>query len=280
MAASASASASATGLFNTKLKVGLSRISSQDRSPLGVKVKAAQWASLQAEIEAHLRKSIPVKEPVDVFEPMKEVALGAPVSSVPAICLAACEVVGGERRKAMAAASALLLNLANAHAHEQVVLADAVPAPGPGYGRNIQLLTGDAIVPFGFELLAKDEASSERVLRVIIEISHAVGSGGLLGAQHMKKTLDLDLESARRVVEKKEGALHACGAACGAILGGGTEDDIQRLRLFGFHVGIIRGMLQRGFNHQQVHADTEVALHQLQFFNPSHLLLISTFIHS
>jgi len=170
----------------------------------------------------------------------------------------------------MDAAAALLLNLANAHAHEELGLRE---------GSNIALLTGDGIVPFGFELLANGpgRGSPERVMRVIIEISRAVGSGGLIDSQHMKKTSEG--ENMKRVVERGEGGLHACAAACGAVVGGGSEEEIERLRRFGFHVGMMTGMAQRGFHNRDVEEHRNLALNELQFFKDTDLRMISTFLN-
>nr|KYP73414.1 hypothetical protein KK1_006039 [Cajanus cajan] len=249
------------------------------------------WASLQADIEAHLKQTMPLKQPHEVFNPMHHLVFSAPRTTVPALCLAACELVGGHRQEAMPAASALLLNLANAHAHEHLLLSDRA-RPGDGYGANIELLTGDGIVPFGFELLARSDdpahEKSERILRVIIEISRAVGSEGLQKALYMENTLEDEsdgedprhVESMRVVVEKKEGGMHACGAACGAVLGGGSEEEIERLRKFGYYVGMTQGMLQRGLL-QGLEDLRNLAFNQLQFFKDRGLdiHIISTFIN-
>ncbi|XP_047183019.1 heterodimeric geranylgeranyl pyrophosphate synthase small subunit, chloroplastic-like [Vigna umbellata] len=115
------------------------RFRAQARSPLPVKptpltlpTPHPHWASLQADIEAHLKQAIPIKEPLEVFEPMRRLVFDAPRTTVPALCLAACELVGGQRDQAMDAAAALLLNLANAHVHEEL---------GVREGSNIALWT-------------------------------------------------------------------------------------------------------------------------------------------
>ncbi|XVF77416.1 hypothetical protein PTKIN_Ptkin14bG0041200 [Pterospermum kingtungense] len=46
-------------------------------------------------------------------------------------------------------------------------------------------------------------------------------------------------------VYKYEGVLHACAAACGAILGGGSEEEIEKLRRYGLYIGKIQGMMNR-----------------------------------
>ncbi|KAF7831290.1 heterodimeric geranylgeranyl pyrophosphate synthase small subunit, chloroplastic-like [Senna tora] len=228
---------------------------------------SSSWASLQADVEAHLKHAMPMKEPLVVFEPMHHLSFAAPATAVPALCVAACELVGGQRHRAMPAASALLLMLAASYTHEHLPLTDRPkPKPRPEpmirhvYGPNIELLTGDGIVPLAFELLARSDDpardDSDRVLRVIIEIARAVGSVGLVEGQYRKITTGgsgsdggevCHVESIRRVAEKIGGEMHACGGACGAILGGGSEDEIERLRKYGFYVGIIQGLLlQRG----------------------------------
>ncbi|KAL7186560.1 hypothetical protein ACSBR2_028318 [Camellia fascicularis] len=123
------------------------------------------------------------------------------------------------------------------------------------YGPNIELLTGDGIVPFGFELLARSvdpvQKNSGRVLRVIIEITRAIGSLGVVdgryteikGTQSNGEELRDENTWMEHVCKKKVGEMHACGAACGAILGGGSEEEIEKLRKYGLYVGMIQGMM-------------------------------------
>lgn len=202
----------------------------------------------------------------------------------------------------MAAASALLLLQVAIYTHEQLPLTDRPKSrPGPmiphAYGPNVELLTGDGIAPLGFELLARsddpaDDGRSNRILRVMVEISRAVGSGGVIEAQYRKSKTTTTLgtrsddeelchvEGIRGVVEKNEGGLHACGAACGAVLGGGSEEEIERLRKYGFYVGIMQGMLQRGFGDgKEVEEARNLALQELQFFKDREVDAISTFIN-
>ncbi|KAK3025556.1 hypothetical protein RJ639_041034 [Escallonia herrerae] len=211
------------------------------------------WASIDAKIEDHLKKSIPIRPPVEVFEPMQYLSLAPPRTAASALCVAACELVGGYRDDAVAAASAVHLMHAAAFGHEHLPLTDRArpkPAVHHQYNPNIELLTGDGILPFGLELLAKsvDPArdNSDRVLRVIVEITRAVGSQGTVDGQYREflctQSDGDELCNAGWVeyaCEKKEGGLHACGA----ILGGGNEEEIERLRKYGLYVGTIQGML-------------------------------------
>jgi len=293
-------------LTNVKSTVHFSCISNQHRSHLTTKLKPTTvrmsmtqtpyWASLQADIEAYLKQTITIEEPLVVFEPMHHLVFTAPKTTVPALCLAACELVGGQRHQAISTASALLLMEAATYTHEHLPLTDR-PGPKPGpminhvYGPNVELLTGDGIVPFGFELLARSDGgqNSERILRVIVEISRAVGSGGgVIDAQYRKTFgggLDGEemchVEEIRCVVEKYEGRLHSCGAVCGGVLGGGCEEEIEILRKFGFYVGIIQGMIKLGFkeDHKEVVVARNLAIQELQFFKDKEVDAIKTFLN-
>ncbi|XP_062170277.1 heterodimeric geranylgeranyl pyrophosphate synthase small subunit, chloroplastic-like [Alnus glutinosa] len=217
------------------------------------------WASVNAEIDAHLKQAIdPLRPPREVFEPMHHLAFAAPQNKAPALCVAACELVGGHRDQATAAASALHLMCAASFTHEQLPLTDR-PRPRPrtssrptahhAYGPNIELLVPDSMTPFGFELLAKSDDpaqnNSGRILRVTVEIARAMGPQGIVDGQYqeLERPQSDHTRWIKRVCKKKEGGFHACAAACGAILGGGSEEEIEMLRRFGLYVGMIQGML-------------------------------------
>ncbi|KAL0399213.1 UNVERIFIED_CONTAM: Heterodimeric geranylgeranyl pyrophosphate synthase small subunit, chloroplastic [Sesamum radiatum] len=193
------------------------------------------------------------------------------------LCVAACELVGGDRDQAMAAAAAIHLMHAAAYTHEHLPLTDR-PRPRPGiqhkYNPNIELLTGDGIIPFGFELLARsvgpDRSNPDKILRVIVEITRAAGSQGMVDGQYQELGLDRlgsEYDVIEYVCKKKEGELHACGAACGAILGGGAEEEIESLRRFGLYAGTVQGIQGKnkaGFMEEKIEKLKELALKELE----------------
>ncbi|XVE50665.1 hypothetical protein DITRI_Ditri01bG0181500 [Diplodiscus trichospermus] len=216
------------------------------------------WAAINADIEAHLKLAVPVKEPLSVFEPMHLLTFAAPRSTAPALCVAACELVGGHRDQALPAASALHLMYAASFTHEHLPLTESSRPKSTiqhVFGPNMELLIGDAMIPFGFELLAKlddpTQNNSDRILRVMIEISRATGSQGMIYGQYYKLgpyQSDNRKSSQEHVSEKYEGALHACAAACGAILGGGSDEEIEKMRRYGLYTGKMQGIMNRNGN--------------------------------
>nr|WBU15651.1 geranyl diphosphate synthase small subunit [Elsholtzia winitiana] len=258
------------------------------------------WASIEADVDAYLKKAIPIRPPETVFEPMHHLTFAAPITAASALCVAACELVGGDRADALAAASAIHLMHAAAYAHEHLPLTDeSRPGSKPDiqhkFDPSIELLTGDGIAPFGFELLARsmDPARTdhpERILRVIIEITRACGSQGMInGLQYEKEIVDQysRFEFIEYVCKKRYGEMHACGAACGAILGGGAEEEIEKLSKFGLYAGTLRGIVEiyPGFQKKNVSEIEKIvrklkdlALEELEGFHGKNTELLSSLV--
>lgn len=143
-------------------------------------------------------------------------------------------------------------------------------------------------MPFGFELLAKSvNANADRILRVVMEITRTVGSQGMVDGQYSEVDfLQSDCqELIEYICEKKEGGLHACGAACGAILGGGSEEEIEKLRKYGLYVGMIQGMLygagkNEGGKDEIVEKLRVLALKELEYFSSRKVELISSLVEA
>ncbi|KAG9443528.1 hypothetical protein H6P81_014868 [Aristolochia fimbriata] len=178
------------------------------------------WVSINADITAYLKLRLPTGSvPLVLHQSVHHLVSTTPPTLAPALCVAACEVVGGHRSTSLAVASALRLMHVASFTHHNLHNFPSLPA-------NIALLSGDAILPLGYELAAgavhDGEVDPERALRVIAEIAHAMGAKGAI-----------------HVGEKKEGALFPCGAACGAILGGAEEERIEKLRRLGFYTGML-----------------------------------------
>ncbi|KAM6580670.1 hypothetical protein CsatA_004444 [Cannabis sativa] len=264
------------------------------------------FASTTADVDAHLKQSITIKPPLSVHEAMYNFIFSTPPNLAPSLCVAACELVGGHQDQAMAAASALRVIHAAIFTHDHLPLTGRPNPTSPeaathnSYNPNIQLLLPDAIVPFGFELLANSDDlthnKSERILRVIVEFTRTFGSRGTIDAQYHEKLasrFDVDSHEAKTVgwghypSLKKEGAMHACAAACGAILGEAHEEEVEKLRTFGLYVGMIQGYANRfimSSTEEKKEADriieelTNLARQELKYFDGRNLEPFSTFL--
>ncbi|KAG1359306.1 putative heterodimeric geranylgeranyl pyrophosphate synthase small subunit, chloroplastic [Cocos nucifera] len=207
--------------------------------------RQGHWASIEADIRTHLLQSLPTTPLPVVVKPMHHMINSAvPKPIAPVLCLTACELVGGQRTEAMDAACALHLMHAlvrsRARFHPVLGLRAENKSSSP-FSDGVLLMTGDGLVSFGFELVARSESSEpSRVLKVILEIAEAIGAAGT--AEGLNMVAD-GATAVEKVCEKTDARLSACGAVCGAILGGAGDEAVERLRRFGLYVGMMHGLL-------------------------------------
>jgi geranylgeranyl diphosphate synthase type I len=107
------------------------------------------------------------------------------------------------------------------------------------------IITGDALFAVGFKVLATTPVDGERLRRLLESVSdtiYLVAEGQQMDIDFESRT-DVTVEEYMEMVEKKTAVLFACAAEGGAIIGGGTEDQIQdmyeyaRLSGIGFSLG-------------------------------------------
>jgi len=116
------------------------------------------------------------------------------------------------------------------------------PTCHKAFGEANAILAGDALQTYAYEVLAKVKCPAERRVRIIAEIAHDTGTiGGMIGGQ----VLDLESERKKPTAEileyihrSKTGALITASLVSGAIFGGGTDEQIEKLRTFGRAIGL------------------------------------------
>lgn len=103
------------------------------------------------------------------------------------------------------------------------------------WGDDVAIIAGDLIFSRAFGLVAAHE--DKRVGEVISHACRRLAEGQVLENMHtgdIKMTEEVCLE----VIERKTAALFEACTKCGAILGGGSEEEIKVLSRYGYLLGI------------------------------------------
>ena len=212
----------------------------------------AYIARVNAAIEQALDKSVPMMYPERLHESMRYSLLAGGKRIRPALCLAACELVGGEMATAMPTACALEMIHTMSLIHDDLPSMDnddfrrGKPTNHKVYGEEMAILAGDALLSHAFEYIGRETkgVSAEKVLRVIVDVAKCVGSEGLVGGQ----VVDIDSEGAgpenvtietlQYIHAHKTGALLEVSVTAGAILGGASEEQIGKLERYAQSIGL------------------------------------------
>ncbi|NSW84927.1 MAG: polyprenyl synthetase family protein [Syntrophobacteraceae bacterium] len=169
----------------------------------------------------------------------------------PILCMAACEVVGGDLKTVMPVACALEM------IHTYSLIHDDLPAMDNDdyrrgkltnhkvFGEATAILAGDALLTEAFDFIAKagsnGKVSPDRVLRVVGLIVKAAGYRGMIAGQVIdleSETRSVDLATVEYMHIHKTGALLSASLEAGAILGGGSEEQVGSLQRYGHHLGL------------------------------------------
>lgn len=169
----------------------------------------------------------------------------------PVLCLAAAETVGWQSQDVIKAACALEMIHTYSLIHDDLPAMDnddmrrGHPTCHVAFDEATAILAGDALLTLAFELLSSIELIQDNNvlnwMRVIHTISTAAGYKGMIEGQMLDiagegHVLCLkDLESMHAL---KTGALIEASVTVGAILGKGSIDQIQHLKIYAKNIGL------------------------------------------
>jgi geranylgeranyl diphosphate synthase, type II len=116
------------------------------------------------------------------------------------------------------------------------------PTCHKAFGEANAILAGDALQTYAYEVLANLRCPADRRVLIIAEIAHDTGSiDGMIGGQ----VLDLESERKKPTAEileyihrSKTGALITASLVSGGIYGAGSDQQIEKLRIFGRAIGL------------------------------------------
>lgn len=203
----------------------------------------------QREVEAALDRSITVVYPEKIYESMRYSLMAGGKRLRPILCIATCELVGGDATMAIPTACALEMIHTMSLIHDDLPSMDnddfrrGKPTNHKVYGEDIAVLAGDALLTYAFEMVTTTKnVPASRLLQVVTKLAQAVGAAGLVGGQ----VVDLDSEGKPDITEEtltfihthKTGALLEASVLSGAILAGAEAADLQRLAKYSQNIGL------------------------------------------
>ncbi|KAL2642399.1 hypothetical protein R1flu_009986 [Riccia fluitans] len=222
---------------------------------VGQDVKAFSFKEYMKEkavaVNFALDLAVPLEYPEKLTEAMRYSLLAGGKRVRPALCIAACELVGGKEESVMPTACAMEMIHTMSLIHDDLPCMDnddlrrGVPTNHKKYGEDTAILAGDALLAFSFEHVARDTRGvpAERVVRVIANLGKAVGAEGLVAGQIVDILSEgdptVDLEKLEYIHLHKTAGLLESAVVCGAIIGGASEEEIERLSKYARYVGLL-----------------------------------------
>ncbi|WP_320677102.1 geranylgeranyl diphosphate synthase CrtE [Prochlorococcus sp. MIT 1300] len=210
---------------------------------------SAYLAKAKARVESALDQSLGPERPEQLRESMRYSLLAGGKRLRPILCLAACELAGGDPEKAISTAVAVEMIHTMSLIHDDLPAMDnddlrrGRPTNHKVYGDALAILAGDALLTRAFEMvsLRTQGVPAERLLKVVGELSLVAGAPGLVGGQVVdieSEGKEVDLETLEFIHLHKTGALLKACVISGALIGGADEELLKALRTYAKGIGL------------------------------------------
>lgn len=256
-AASLSLSASAFApLFSTSAKPAFATTTTTTTTTLFSSATAFDLneylLSKKEPIEAALNASVvsDIPQTDKICESMSYSLMAGGKRIRPVLCIAACEMFGGDMDTAMPTAVALEMIHTMSLIHDDLPAMDnddlrrGKPTNHVIYGEDVAILAGDALLSTSFEHVARytEGVKAEKVVDVIVRLGKCVGAVGLAGGQVMDLECEakegVTLEDLTWIHTHKTAALLEAAVATGAVLGGASKKEIEACEKFALNIGL------------------------------------------
>lgn len=170
----------------------------------------------------------------------------------PALCMAAAAAVAGDTDEPLPAACALEMIHTYSLIHDDLPALDddtvrrGQPTSHVKFGEATAILTGDAFLNMAYEVLSETGVTAppgdiSKWISVIRVISKAAGCRGMLDGQARDLAFEgVKLEAAQLKVmhSLKTGALIQASVHSGAIVAGGSPDQVKGLKSYASNIGL------------------------------------------
>lgn len=201
------------------------------------------------EFDNHLRRFFAADEKVTprLHDAVLYSALGFGKRIRPFLVVQCCHAVGGTREEALPPAVAVECVHAFSLVHDDLPAMDnddfrrGRPTTHKAFDEATAILAGDALIAMAFEVLSVHVADAQRAVAMMRELAIGAGWMGIIGGQ----AADLEgqdrpasLERTRFIHDRKTASLFRAGCKMGAIAGGASPEQIDRLDDFGARAGL------------------------------------------
>ena len=190
--------------------------------------------------------------PSVLTEAMRYSALAGGKRLRPILMIAASEAVGGNAEKVLPVACAVEMIHTYSLIHDDLPSMDddslrrGIPTNHTVFGEATAILAGDALLTDAFNLMVREGLSCgidpSVICEVVMDVSGAAGSAGMIEGQAMDLALEGTKEVAVGEVERmhalKTGAMIKASVTAGARIAGASAEQLSKLESYAQAIGL------------------------------------------
>jgi len=202
-------------------------------------------------VDQELEKLLPAPKeyPPSIHQAMRHSVFAGGKRLRPILCWESGQLFSGEEKTLLHVGCALEMIHTYSLIHDDLPALDnddlrrGKPTCHRAYGEATAILAGDALLTLAFEVLsAPGLLPARRSLRIVHEISHAIGThGGMVGGQVVDVETtgyQTDASTLEYIHRAKTGAFICAAVRSGALCADAAKEDLARVTTYGEKVGL------------------------------------------
>ena len=198
---------------------------------------------MSAELDGPIKSYIGDEEPANLMEASRQYPYAGGKRMRPAMAVACCGAVGGDRNKAIPLAVAVEYIHNFTLIHDDLMDGDekrrGMDTIHVGYGMPTAVLAGDALFAKAYQIICDLDVPAERMRAAMKYVSDAVWD--LARGQQMDVNNEGQIVSEEVYIETiklKTSVLFAAAAAGGAIIGGADDATVKAINEYALELGL------------------------------------------
>lgn len=200
-----------------------------------------RYKYLYSIVNQQIERTSYAKCPANLYDPIRYVMKAGGKRIRPLLCLLACELFGGDYRKALYPAIGIEIFHNFTLLHDDMMdnadMRRGLPVVHKKWNNNIALLSGDAMSVIAYQYMSKASDRLNEILEIFSETALNICEG---------QQYDMDYEQKSNVTEQeylnmitlKTAVLLACSLKVGAIAADADNDECDKIHEFGKNLGI------------------------------------------
>ena len=200
-----------------------------------------------AGVDREIEKALDTVDPENLYDASKHLIKAGGKKIRPALVLLTAEAVGGNIEGAYKTAAAVELIHTFSLIHDDIMDEDEMRRGKPSvhtmWGEPMAILAGDILFSLAFELVAQTQVDDVPASRVIKALNTVVDAcikicEGQACDMSFEEKFDVGESEYLNMIYKKTAALIAAATKSGAIIGGGTAEQVEALSQYGELIGM------------------------------------------
>lgn len=200
-----------------------------------------------AGVDREIEKALDTVDPENLCDASKHLIKAGGKKIRPALVLLTAEAVGGNIEGAYKTAAAVELIHTFSLIHDDIMDEDEMRRGKPSvhtmWGEPMAILAGDILFSLAFELVAQTQVDDVPASRVIKALNTVVDAcikicEGQACDMSFEEKFDVGESEYLNMIYKKTAALIAAATKSGAIIGGGTAEQVEALSQYGELIGM------------------------------------------